>query len=84
MVSFADDMRLYYGISNVDDRATSQNDLNSAYNMQLGFMSGKDNMQFGLMPEREQLMPFSSCDKYKKTPSKEEAVLRFCGFREGN
>ena len=29
--------------------------------------------------EREPLMPFSSCNKYKRTPSKEEeAVLCFC------
>ena len=31
MVSFADDTRLYYGISNVDDCAILQNDLNSVY-----------------------------------------------------
>ena len=31
MVSFADDTRLYYGISNVDDCAILQNDLNSFY-----------------------------------------------------
>ena len=31
MVSFADDTRLYYGISNVDDCAIFQNDLNSVY-----------------------------------------------------
>ena len=31
MVSFADDTRLYYGISNVDDCAIMQNDLNSVY-----------------------------------------------------
>ena len=35
-----------------------------------------DNMLFGFMP----LMPFSSCDTYK---GKEEAVLCFCGSREG-
>ena len=28
MISFADDTRLYYGISNVDDCAILQNDLN--------------------------------------------------------
>ena len=34
--------------------------------------------------EREPLMPVSSCDKYIRTPSKEEeAVLCFCGYREG-
>ena len=31
MVSFADDTRLYYGISNVDDCAILENDLNSVY-----------------------------------------------------
>ena len=31
MVSFADDTRLYYGISNVDDCAILQNDLNFIY-----------------------------------------------------
>ena len=31
MVSFAGDTRLYYGISNVDDCAILQNDLNSIY-----------------------------------------------------
>ena len=31
MASFADDTRLYYGISNVDDCAILQNDLNSVY-----------------------------------------------------
>ena len=31
MVSFADDTRLYYGVSNVDDCAILQNDLNSIY-----------------------------------------------------
>ena len=31
MVSFADDTRLYYGISNVDDCAILQNYLNSIY-----------------------------------------------------
>ena len=31
MVSFADDTRLYYGISNVDDCGILQNDLNSVY-----------------------------------------------------
>ena len=31
MVSFADNTRLYYGISNVDDCAILQNDLNSVY-----------------------------------------------------
>ena len=31
MVSFADDIRLYYSISNVDDCAILQNDLNSVY-----------------------------------------------------
>ena len=31
MVSFADDTRVYYGISNVDDCAILQNDLNSVY-----------------------------------------------------
>ena len=31
MVGFADDTRLYYGISNVDDCAILQNDLNSIY-----------------------------------------------------
>ena len=31
MVSFADDKRLYHGISNVDDCAILQNDLNSIY-----------------------------------------------------
>ena len=31
MVSFADDTRLYYGISDVDDCAILQNDLNSVY-----------------------------------------------------
>ena len=31
MVSFADDTRLYYGISNVDDCDILQNDLNSIY-----------------------------------------------------
>ena len=31
MVSFADDTRLYYGISNVDDCAILQNDLNSVH-----------------------------------------------------
>ena len=31
MVSFADDTRLYYGISNVDDCAILKNDLNSIY-----------------------------------------------------
>ena len=31
MVSFADDARLYYGISNVDDCAILQNDLNSVH-----------------------------------------------------
>ena len=31
MLSFADDTRLYYGISNVDDCAILQNDLNSVY-----------------------------------------------------
>ena len=31
MVSFADDTRLYDGISNVDDCAILQNDLNSIY-----------------------------------------------------
>ena len=31
MVSFADDTRLYYGISNVDDCAILQNDLKSVY-----------------------------------------------------
>ena len=31
MVSFADDTRLYHGISNVDDCAILQNDLNSVY-----------------------------------------------------
>ena len=30
-VSFADDTRLYYGISNADDCAILQNDLNSIY-----------------------------------------------------
>ena len=40
-------------------------------------------MQFGFMA-REQLMVFSSCDKFKrKTPSREEeAVLGFCVFGE--
>ena len=31
MVSFADDRRLYYGISNIDDGAILQNDLNYIY-----------------------------------------------------
>ena len=31
MVRFADDTRLYYGISNVDEYAILQNDLNSIY-----------------------------------------------------
>ena len=31
MVSFADDTRLYYGISNIDHCAILQNDLNSVY-----------------------------------------------------
>ena len=31
MVSFAEDIILYYGISNVDDCAILQNDLNSVY-----------------------------------------------------
>ena len=31
IVSFADDTRLYYGISNVDDCSFLQNDLNSVY-----------------------------------------------------
>ena len=31
MVRFADDTKLYYGISNVDDCAILQNDLNSVY-----------------------------------------------------
>ena len=31
MISFADDTRLYYDISNVDDCAILQNDLNSLY-----------------------------------------------------
>ena len=31
MVSFADDTRLYYGISNVDDCAILQNDFNFVY-----------------------------------------------------
>ena len=31
MVSFSDDTRLYYGISNVDDCAILQNNLNSTY-----------------------------------------------------
>ena len=36
MVSFADDTRLYYGISNVDDCAILQNDLNSIYEWAFG------------------------------------------------
>ena len=31
IVSFADDTRLYHGISNVDDCSFLQNDLNSVY-----------------------------------------------------
>ena len=31
MVNFADDTRIYHGISNVDDCAIVQNDLNSVY-----------------------------------------------------
>ena len=33
------------------------------------------NMQFGFMPGKGPLMPFSSCDKKNK--------LYFCGFRKG-
>ena len=40
MVSFADDTRLYYGISNVDDCAILQNDLNSIYE----WASGNNNV----------------------------------------
>ena len=37
MVSFADDTRLYYGISNVDDCAILQNDLNYIYEWATGY-----------------------------------------------
>ena len=36
MVSFTDDTRLYYGISNVDDCAILQNDFNSIYEWTAG------------------------------------------------
>ena len=44
MASLADDTRLYYGISNVDDCAILQNDLNSVYEW------ASDNNMF-LMPK---------------------------------
>ena len=37
-VSFADDTRLYYGISNVDDFAILKNDLNFIYEWASGIM----------------------------------------------
>ena len=41
IVSFADDIRLYHGISNVDDCSFLQNDLNSVYDW-----ASSNNMSF--------------------------------------
>ena len=51
MVSFADDTRLYYGISNFDDCAILQNDLNSIYEWATG-----NNMFF--MPKSSNIYMF--------------------------
>ena len=65
MVSFADDTRLYYGISNVDDCAILQNDLNSIYEWASG-----NNMFFNA--EKFQYICFNprislSCNVYTST-----------------
>ena len=41
-----------------------------------------DYMQFSLMLGKELLMPFSSCDKFRRG-TKQGRRLCFCGFREG-
>ena len=41
-------------------------------------------MPFGFMPGKGILMPFSSCDKYKRnTKQRRRSCTMFCGLREG-